>query len=223
VPGRWTTDGGGGRRAVGAPGRLVGAAKGSTGCVAAWHAKAEEEKGVGWGSAQRAGTEKRGGGVWWLDVVWRRRAGGLATGKARGLWWPIRHLPCEAGERLGGGPRVAAEDKGLSVLLGGQSARAKGSTGRAAAWHTEEEEEKGVRWGVGSARGEGEKRGGGVRWLGIAWWRRAWGGGGLRQARRVADGGRSGICRAKQGSGWRVWAVHEGVGRPGRRRELGRA
>jgi hypothetical protein len=30
---------------------------------------------------------------------------------------------------LGGGPREAAEDKGLLVLLGGRSARTKGSTG----------------------------------------------------------------------------------------------
>jgi hypothetical protein len=48
--------------------------------------------------------------------------------------------------------------------------------------------------------------------------------GGWQQERRTTGGGggRSGICRTKHGRGWHAWAAREGVGRSGKRRELGR-
>jgi hypothetical protein len=77
----------------------------------------------------------------------------------------------------GGGPQGAAEDEGLSVLLGDRSMRRKGSTGACGGVAHRAEEEKG-KGGSGLAHGEGEKKGGGgssglaphggVR--GGAWW-----------------------------------------------------
>jgi hypothetical protein len=69
------------------------------------------------------------------------------------------------------------------------------------AWHTEVEEEKGKKGGGGwlSARGRREKGG----------------------PAAGEGGGRSGIYHAKQGRGWRSWAMRGGMGRPGKRRELG--
>jgi hypothetical protein len=65
----------------------------------------------------------------------------------------------------GGGPREAAEDEGLPVLLGGQSARTKGSTGECCGV---------ARRGKGG-KGEGGRRKEGVWRLGAACRRRAWG------------------------------------------------
>jgi hypothetical protein len=101
--------------------------------------------------------------------------------------------------------------------------------GRVAAWHTEAEEEKGKgggvrlsargrrkeRGGSGSVHGEGEKKGGGVRRLGTAWRRRAWGASGWQGARPVeAVVGR----HLSRKTGEQVARV----GRPGKMRELGR-
>jgi hypothetical protein len=112
----------------------------------------------------------------------------------------------------GGGPQGAAEDEGLSVLLGDRSMRRKGSTGACGGVAHRAEEEKG-KGGSGLAHGEGEKKGGGgVQRLG-ATWRSAWGGMVAGKARGQRTWWLVSVCRAMQGSGRHAWAARERVGR----------
>jgi hypothetical protein len=103
----------------------------------------------------------------------------------------------------------------LSMLLGGWSARMKGSMG---AWHVKAEEEKGKRgWGSAQRAGK-EKKGGPTAQRhveeesvgGPTGWH------GARLTKAVAT--RASIARSRGASG-----VREGVGQLGKRRELGRA
>jgi hypothetical protein len=84
----------------------------------------------------------------------------------------------------GRGPREAAEDEGLPVLLGDWSVRTKGSTGACGGVAHRGRGGEGERGGSDLAHGEVQEKGEGVRRLGAVWRRRAWGGGGL-----VASGG----------------------------------
>jgi hypothetical protein len=120
----------------------------------------------------RRGTASRG----WMGSGWLSPVEAVGGDLSR-----LGLLRCR-----GGGPQGAAEDEGLSVLLGDRSMRRKGSTGACGgvAHRAEEEKGKGGVWL--SARGRRKERGGG----GPAAWRHmeeCVGGHGGRQGTRSAD------------------------------------